>query len=538
MDHSQNDLQAANDWAGYLSLKKNFVANALRNCDKKLIGVFGGNRLGKTTDIVGMDYVDRILGRHPIEWKNIRPNDKARIFRFCAPKLPMEKDGEEALSPVYRALKLALPHSLIKKDVTMRNPVMTIRDIQGGPDIYAEHVSYGQQISTQAGVPRKSVYIDEHAEEGFFEEQWPRVLGVNADGSNGDIIIGLTPVEYISWEFEKIYERSDIYYNSPFYREYWKSTHKQDLPAAQLTGNKNGIAVIRAATDDNPMLRKQDIDELMNQYDDQDTYEIRRYGIFHQISGRILKDYDPMIHRISADKYFKDGIPHNWVHARGIDYHEHTNWAIAWVSLSEWNEAFVWQEFNPSPDRMVTLEISREVISKSRDYKFTVNLVDPRMDISQPNTGLTPLNDMNRHFIELKREGIGTGGYWQTWDTKNQRGRDIVKERLKNARLAGKPFNNRMVKNGTVSYLPTLWILDSCPLANYSFKNWKWEDWGTRLSRATKDEKNTFEDKNSHFPITIECIFKNALFGMGRFKENLMPIRQSGYESKMHSVRI
>ena len=525
MDFQRDDLQQAGDWAGYFSLKANFVTNALRLCDKKLIGVFGGNRLGKTTDIVGMDYVDRILGRHPIEWKNIRPNDHVRIFRFCAPKLPLEKEGEEITSPVYRALKFSLPNYLIKKDITIRRPVMTIKDIQGGPDIYAEFVSYGQGIETQAGVPRKSVYIDEHCSEGFFEEQWPRVLCVNADGSNGDVMIGLTPVEYISWEFEKIYERTDIYYNSPFYREYVKESHGEILKDVQKTGNKNNIAVIRAATDDNPIMGKNEIDELMAQYDDQDTYEIRRYGIFHQISGGMLKDFDPFIHRISEMKYFPDRISDAWIHARGIDFHPHTNWACTWISISPENEAFIYQEYNPSPDRMVNLQIAREVAARSKDYKYIINLVDPTMDIKQPNTGLTPLNDLNTYFREFKRNGLGTGGYWQTWDTKNTRGRDIVKQRLKNARLVGRPFCN----NG----LPTLWILDNCPQTIYMFKNWKWEDWANRNIASSKEEKNKPEDKNSHFPMAVECLFKHPAFSSLRFRRNVIPERPSGYQGYM-----
>lgn len=521
----RDEIEQVNDWIGYLSLKSNFVASALRMCDKKIVAVFGGNRLGKTTDIVGMDYVDRILGRHPIEWKNIRPKDQVRIFRFCAPKLPLEKEGEEITSPVYRALKFAIPNSLIKKDITVRRPVMTIKDVQGGPDIYAEFVSYGQGIETQAGVPRKSVYIDEHCNEGFFEEQWPRVLCVNPDGSNGDIMIGLTPVEYISWEFEKIYERTDVYYNSPFYKEYIRQSRSEKLEEIQETGNKNNIAVIRAATDDNPVMRKEEIDELMSQYDDQDTYEIRRYGIFHAISGRILKDFDPMIHQISRMKYFPDGISDSWIHARGIDFHEHTNWACPWIALSPENEAFVYQEYNPSPDRMVSLEIAKEIVARSKDYRYHVNLVDPRMAIKQSNTGLTPLDDFNRYFREFKKDGMGMGGYWQTWDTKNERGRDIVKQRLKNAKLIGKPFSN--------CGLPTLWILDNCPQTIYSFKNWKWEEWTNRQAVLSKEEKNKPEDKYSHFPIAIECIFKHPLFSSLRFRSSVMAERPSPYAGYM-----
>lgn len=519
MEATNSDLQQAGDWTGYLLMKSNFITSALRECDKKIIGIFSGNRAGKTNDVVA-DYVDRILGRHPIEWKNIRPNTPIRVIRFASETLPLESEGEEIRNTIYPAFKARFPSYLIKKDITFRKPVITIKDIQGGPDIYIEFVSYSQETQTQAGVDRFSVYLDEHAPLSFYQEQIPRLLS-----AMGDLIVTLTPVEYISWEFETIFSRADVIYSSPFIVEYMKKTHGAHIERIEKTGNRNGIGVIRAATDDNPIYTRDQIDEIMSKYDDIDTYEIRRYGIFHQISGRILKDFDPSIHRISKMKYFPDGLPHDWIHGRGLDFHEHTNWACIWVALSPEDEVFIYEEYNPSPDKMVSLEIAREVAIRSKDYKYHVNLVDPRMAIRQSNTGLTTLDDFNRYFREFKRNELCTGGYWQTWDTKNERGRDIVKQRLKNSRLVGKPFCNNK--------LPTLWILDNCPQTVYSFKNWKWEEWGNRQSMLLKEEKNKAEDKHSHFPIAIECLFKSPAFNSLRFKGSVVPHRPCPYRREV-----
>lgn len=519
MNLQGEDLQQAGDWANYLLFKPNFITSALRNCEKKTIGVFTGNQAGKTEDVV-MDYIDRILGRHPIEWKNIRPNNPHRIIRFASQRLPLETEGEEVKNTVYPRFKSRFPSYLIKKDITVRKPVITLRDRQGGRDIFLEFVSYGEETQSQAGVQRFSIYLDEHAPESFYEEQIPRLMS-----SMGDLIITLTPVEYISWEFEKIFGRTDVIYNSQSIIEYMKKNHGTNLNTIEKTGTNNGIAIIRAASEDNPTFTKEQVDENMSKYDDIDTYEVRRYGIFHQISGRILKDFDLSIHVIPKMRYFQDGIPDGWIHARGIDFHEHTNWACPWVALSPENEAFVYQEFNPSSDRWVSLEIAREIAIRSKDYKYHINLVDPRMAIRQANTGLTTLDDFNRYFREFKRDGLGTGGYWQTWDTKNERGRDIVKQRLKNARLVGKPFCN----NG----LPTLWILDNCPQTIYSFKNWKWEEWANRQASLTKEEKNKPEDKYSHFPIAIECLFKHPAFSSLIFRRSVLPERPSPYAGYM-----
>lgn len=477
------------------------------------------------TDTIVRHYVDRILGRCPIEKKNIRPNTQVRTIRFASETLPTEADeGGEVRNTVYPAFKKRLPAYLIKEDIKMRRPTIIVQDPQGGKDINIEFVSYNQKVQSQAGSQRFSVYLDEHSPQSFYQEQLPRLMA-----ADGDLIIGLTPVEEITWEFEDIFQRAKLFFNSPYFVDYWNSTRDQKISTIQKTDSKYNIAVIRGATDDNPTLLRSAIDEKMLGYDDIATYEIRRYGIFHAITGIIYKDFDPTIHVISKSKYFDSGIPYEWIHARGIDFHPKTNWACGWITLSPQNEAFIYNEYNPSPERLVTLEISRQIANYSMDYRFKLNMVDPLAANTQVNTGLSVLDDINRYFYELRREGLGTGGQWITWDTKSMRGYDIIRERFKNSRLVGKPFSNRIVKNGVESYLPTLWILDNCVQTSYHFKNWRWENWSNREASLTKEDKNKREDKYSHFPITYECIFKHPGFTVGRYTERFVN-RQSAYK--------
>jgi hypothetical protein len=853
----EKNIQIKDKLSGFLSFKPNFLIQALNDCPAKVIGIFTGNQHGKTSTVV-KHYIDRILGMCPIEEKNMRPNTPIRTIRFASETLPMEAGtGGEVRNTVYPQLKKFLPYELIKKDITIRKPVMTIKDPQGGRDIFAEFVSYNQEVQSQAGVQRWSVYLDEESKKTFYDEQIPRLLS-----ANGDIIIGMTPVEHIcfdeeteiltkrgwkkyneilmndiilsynkslncyewskiigfylnhinedmfylknhnfdflvtkghkwvvenirninsfdlveveklntkqrikrfsefkiiddnqnysdnfirlvgwsvtdgnfkkgnvrqitiyqsetaypkhcqeirnsllefgedykeskykyenriicgkqtnskgvachfsingdlalkirsvtnsktinqdficslskrqlgilldtlikgdghknynksmtfsqtenyklledfqlictllglkatiredksnfrrygrkrhivyvhsnnryssgthvkslrigkikyngmvwcphtknntviakrnncisisgnTWTFDEIFERADVIYNSPTIIEYFKKKG-ETLEKKQTIKDNPRIGVIRGATDDNPTLDKDVIDERFSIYDDIDTMEIRRYGVFHQSTGAIFKDFSTNIHRISREEHFSSGMPYDWVHARGIDFHEHTNWACGWIALSKQNEAFIYNEYNPSPDMMVTLEIAKEIALRSKDYHFSINLVDPWMAKKQMNTGLSPIDDLNRAFYEFKRQSLGTGGYWQTWDTKSARGRDIIKERLKNSRLIGRPFANRVINHGEERYLPTLWVLDNCTQTIHSFKNWRWQEWANRESLMTKDEKNKPQDKYSHFPITFECIFKHPAFSAGRFKTQYIKPRES-----------
>jgi phage terminase large subunit-like protein len=498
-------------------------------------------------------YVLRVLGVHPIPEKNVlyfecpnkhyysiktRPEDnvctecgekleihkrKSRTYRLCAETLPGDKGdtGKEGTSSeikntVYPALKTWLPSMLIKKDITFRNPAMIVKDPNAGMefgdltyeggDIIFEFVSYNQSTQSTAGVQRLGCYCDEEPPSDFYKEQLPRLLQ-----ENGDFIIGLTPASYISWTYDEIFEKASIYYRSKVIVDYL-AKEGQTVKQIEKTDFNLDIAVLQAATDDNPTLDLDVIDEMFKHYDDPDDIAIRRYGIFKQVSGRIFKDFEYSTHFINGEKYFPDGIPRDgWVHARGIDYHPQTPWASSSMSLSPTDEAFVWIDFNPSPEKLTTKEIAKEVALMGKDYKFTLNIIDPLVKATSDG-GVTTLDDFNGAFYEYKQENIGTGGYWQVWDTKGEKGRDAIRTRLKNSSKVGKPFNNKVVKDGRTQYLPTLWILGNCKNTAQSMRQWRWEEWADPKSRNTKDAKNKPMQKWSHFCMVIEAIFKEPAF--------------------------
>jgi hypothetical protein len=519
-------IAVLNTLAGYASFKKNFIGNALGSLPYNTICMFTGNRAGKTSTAM-RDYVKRILGWHTIEKKNMRPNTPVRIIRLAAQTLPAE-GGEEAgevRNTLYPELRKWLPYEYIKQDITTRRPTIVVRDPQGGKDIIFEFVSYSQEVQSTAGVDRWSIYCDEEPPKKFWDEQLPRLIT-----SNGDIILGLTPAEHITWTFQDLYERAEVYLRSEAVRKHIKETVNLDIRTVEKSGNKTGIAVIGAATDDNPMLDINSINEKMSGYDDPDVMAIRRYGIFKQISGTIFKDFDWKIHQIIGDKYFPEGVPDNYLHARALDYHEHVPWAITWAALSPQDECFIYNEFNPSPEKMVTYEIARVIASKSGDQKFGLNLIDPLAAKKQSNTGMSVVDDLNRYFPDLKREGLGTGGYWVPWDTKSTRGRDEIRKRLKNSKICGRPFNNAYNDEyGVKKYRPTLWVTDTCRQFALSLKNWRMEEWADSNKLVTNDPKDRPQQKYSHFPMTLEALFKNPGFSVGRFKERYVQDRPHNY---------
>lgn len=192
-------------------------------------------------------------------------------------------------------------------------------------------------------------------------------------------------------------------------------------------------------------------------------------------------------------------IPTEWTHFRAIDYHESVSWAIPFVSLSGYNEAFVWGELNPSPERNTTLMIAEMIASKSGDYRFQMNLIDPLAVKTQSNTGTSVVEDLNHIFNIYRKEGKCTGGTWESWDTKSTVGRDRLRERLMNAALCKEPFKNEVVKNGIMIRLPTLWVFNTCVNTYRSLQQWRIEG-----------EKPAQE--HSHFCMALEALMKDVRF--------------------------
>ena len=450
-------------------------------------------------------------------------------FRMASENLPEDKEGSGAESAeirnrTYPELKKWLPPFLLKRDITARTKAIIITNpnkgevfglgdkavAYDGPDIVVEFVSYSQDVQSGAGSQRLAVSCDEEPGEAFWEEQLPRLIA-----ENGEMQIFLTPAQKVTWTFSELFEQAAIYIRTPAICDFYK-TQGEDTKTDQVQKTKEPttIAVLQAATDDNPTLDMEAIKSKLT-YDDPDTEATRRYGIFRQASGRIFKMYDSRIHEIDENEYFPHGIPQFWTHGRGIDIHPHVNWACGAASMSPTNEMFIWTEAWMSPDKFTTLDIMDEFSSRCMDHRFKINLLDPEARTIQKDT-ITLLDDINRISLELKKSGNGTGGYWTPWDTKGLVGRNEIKMRLQNSRLVGRPFNNLVTRDGSTKRLPTLWLFSTCKNAVEHMKKWSWDVWADSRNSTLKDAKDNPQQKYSHFNMVWEALLKNPYFKAGK----------------------
>jgi len=454
---------------------------------------------------------------------------KSRIFRFASETLPVEKENlggdtsqsAEISNTQYPEFKKWLPGFLIKKDITHRRPAMVLLDpLSGmkfpggitypGSDVVVEFQSYKQTVQAGAGVQRMSVWVDEESPFDFFDEQLPRLLV-----EDGDLIMTVTPASGMTWTFDSIFEKARLYIRTQAIIDFYKREENIDYGPYTKTDSDQDIAVIQAATDDNPTLPIDEIEASYANTPDPDGTVIatRRYGIFKQATGRIFKDFQQSLHVIDLGKYgITNEAMREWVKGRSFDFHTVNPHAIVWVALSPTNEAFVYQEWNPSPGQWVTSRLCQELGLRSGFDKFICSLIDPLASTVNTNTGKTTLEEMNLIFHRLKLEGLCAGGYWESFATRGEVGRDAIKERLQNSVKCKTPFNNRTIVEGREVFLPTIWISSKCRNMADSLRFWRTEMWVSSKQLVTKDRKEKPTEKWSHFCTALEGLFKDKRF--------------------------
>lgn len=454
-------------------------------------------------------YAMRTFGLHPIEEKN----RLAKKVRCMSSSLPESSSPEEQDNTQYLELKKFIPYEQIEKDITARSQNLVVRRPPGlsSRTTVFEFRSSKQEMQDLGKIQLSSAWHDEETPKNIREECKYRLLA-----ENGDEVFTVTLTNPLSYVYDELWQRASVVYRTKSIREKFGQPEIE----RRKTGNPQ-IAAIQMATDDNPTLTRDAIERLFEE-DDEATQLLRRYGVPAHVTGRVHKTYNPSVGYIDYDSTFPEGIPYQWVHTRGIDYHEsRTPWSVGWLSASPEDEWFLWNEFHPAIDganAYNTYEICKTILRRSGDYIYNLNIIDPLANKKQPNTGFTVVQDMNRYFQEIRRnEGIGTDAYWKPWDTKGTGGRSEISKRFKNAARCGKPFNNLIKENGKFRRLPTLWITNRCPNFHKSIMNWRYGEYSATNVKMVNDPKNQPQQKYSHDNMVLECLAKEKSLLMSSF---------------------
>jgi len=512
-------VKLAKYWPGLVAFHRTAVLRVMLGSAHKTTVVFAGNQAGKTSS-VAYQYVIRMLGQHPVADKN----RLARKIRCMSSSLPVSADSDEQDNTQYLELKKRIPANLIVKDITARSSNMVVRRPVGmsSEKTVFEFRSSKQELQDLGKIQLSSVWHDEETPKTIREECKYRLLA-----EDGDEFFTVTLTNPLSYVYDELWNRAAAIYRTQAIQD------KFNLPEIErFKGRNKDILGIQMATDDNPSLTEDAIERLFEE-DDETLLALRRYGMPAHVTGRVHKTYNPSVGYISFDKWFPDGIPYEWTHARGIDYHEsRTPWSVIWLSASPQDEWFSWQEFHPAidgPNAYNTYEIAKALLRKSEDYMYPLNIIDPLAKKKQPNSGFSTVDDLNRHFSDIRKElGIGTETYWRAWDTKGTEGRSQISKRFKNASRVGRPFNNTVRENGMVKRLPTLWITDRCPKTHQSIMNWRYGEYVASATKMVNDPKGVPQQKYSHDNMVLEAFAKEKMMTFAPYLQANPPKQAHG----------
>jgi phage terminase large subunit-like protein len=259
----------------------------LLTMDYNIVGNFSGNQGGKTWSFAYM-YFLRVLGIHPIK----RLNFLARKIRCMSPSLPIAGGLAEQDNTQYMEFKQMIPPELIVSDITARSQNLVVRRPDGSNSVI-EFKSTNQEMQKLGRVQLSSVWHDEESPRAIRDECKMRLL---AEG--GDENFSLTPTNALSYTYSEIWQRAEYIYRTPTIQK------RFNLPEEEWPNKNTRVGCVQMATDDNPTLDPETIDFIFEDITDPDELDLRRYGVFKQISGRVHKTYSPEVCYIDFGRLF------------------------------------------------------------------------------------------------------------------------------------------------------------------------------------------------------------------------------------------
>jgi hypothetical protein len=199
-----------------------------------------------------------------------------------------------------------MPPFLIKHKPSTRRATIEVKDIWGGDNIVIEFVSYKSGTDTTRGHDRVSIWADELGSEEFYDEQHPRLIV-----EKGDFIITYTVTDETKSTilFDLLYDRARVIYRTKtIVEDYYKKILNKDVKQIERTNSSSSIAVIQAASDDNPILTKEDVEEYLSHYPDPEVQMMRRYCAWQQLSAKIFPQFEWGVHAIDTNKILNESF--------------------------------------------------------------------------------------------------------------------------------------------------------------------------------------------------------------------------------------
>lgn len=246
---------------------------------------------------------------------------------------------------------------------------------------FIEFMSYDQDLDKFAGTSRHFVAFDEEAPEAIWSECRARLID-----TGGSWWISMTPVDGMTWVYDKIYEPYEGKTDAKWY-------------------------VIQADMLDNPHIKKLEAEEFLSGLDPQER-KAREKGEFVQLGGRVFKSFDPEIHSYRAHKNAQGRRIGDFILTP--DMRVYTSIDIGWAHPTAWT----WHAVEPNGhittfwtmcESFVTIE---QWAQRVKEFEAEHGIVvytrtgDPALKQTRSNTGTSDIMEYGRHGLYLAVEGV------------------------------------------------------------------------------------------------------------------------------------
>lgn len=260
------------------------------NADKKGRLYIGGNRSGKTYSSVAED-IWWLTGTHPY-LDTPEPPIRGRVVT-----VDFTYGLEQIILPLFKSL---LPAKYLKGgswEIAYSKLYRTLTLSNGST---VEFMSYEQDTEKFAGTSRHFVHYDEEPPLHIFNECNARLVD-----TNGNWWVSMTPVEGLTWTFEKIYE-----------------------PGLKPDSN---IYVVEADMLDNPHISPEAAEAYLSGLDE-DERKAREHGTYVQLGGLVYKTFNEAVHVI--DPIDPSSIPSDHYIYCSLDHGYNNPTAVLWHAVS------------------------------------------------------------------------------------------------------------------------------------------------------------------------------------------------------------
>lgn len=323
-----------------------------------------------------------------------------------------------------------------------------------------EFMSYDQDLDKFSGTSRHWIHMDEEPPSSIYGENLARLID-----TNGDFWITMTPVDGITWIYEKLYE-----------------------PNIKLPEEDRTIGIIEISTFDNPHIKEQALRTFAQGIGDEEEIGTRLGGGFIQQGGRVYPNFDPTkggTHVLAEPiESPKDMFPSSsWLWIMSLDSGIKNPTSVHWYAVNQYGFVIAFDEWYK--EGLVVKQHAQHIkqIIASHGRFPDILVADPSIKRRDASTGTSVQLEFQKAGLSFtlgnndKRPGI-------------DRVRTYFNPMLLSAGLGFEP--HPLFPEANIEY-PGIRISPKCEKLIWEGKLYRFK---TYANKKLNDERNPYEEPN------------------------------------------